>query len=702
MARRPETIRSGGFQGGQFVQAAQVPESNSLLQLADSLNVINRQGATLIGGAVESHLKQLETTGTMSGEEMVAKNAGLDTTGWDAQLQDPNVAAVLNNKYAAAVVHKHRGRLKADEMAQAAVASGVDMGDKAAVDAFYQENAPDFEGASKFYTSGFNEQNARHQSQFFQQSIAKNAADITATTREAATTAFGDILGSGPITAESATAAFAILKDEAFGGFSGTDATQMQVDYAQKLKAEGRVEELKVFLSTKRGDAPALQDSYGIMDDAPAWIAQAERIAEGDQAARDANLKLTLFKAVDNEDRPLMTLDSLESLPQYEQLSDQGKLSAYQHWEASRNQRAAREDARVTKQLLEANRQNVALGAAAALQNGTGWSFESGKAQDGFEILRNNTFGGRTWDELTGDDAEALKKYGLMMGQSNHVDDTLSRYLTGAQAYLSPETLKGNEKNLAQVFGVYRILDPNAARRAVKDDRTQSLLDEMDSISRGYPNRPVEQVATEAVARLNGKGEPFSIKQPELRDAVNKSALTLKKKWLWDDTVDIDSNVIVPYLRERTREIWEVNGQNTEAALRTAIEDAKTKAFAPVNGKPVRVPHGEGWTPERFTTGAEEYIRTLDPEGYADWNISPMTGGAYRVSPPSGYEDEYPPIVLESQLAAASATRGARQLAEQEAKDAAKLADRQARDAMKSARRTNPALRPPPFIGQAQ
>jgi hypothetical protein len=702
MARRPETIRSGGFQGGQFVQAAQVPQTNSLSQLAESLNVINQQGATLVGGAVESHLKQLETTGTMSGEEMVAKNAGLDTTGWEAQLQDPNVAAVLKNKYAAAVVHKHRGRLKADELAQSAVAAGVDMGDKAAVDAFYRENAPAFEGASKFYTSGFNEQNARHQSQFFQQSIAKNAADIAATTREAATTAFGDILGSGPITAESAAAAFAILKDPAFGNFKGTDATQMQADYAQKLVGEGRVEELKVFLSTKRGDAPALQDSYGIVDDAPTWIAQAERIAEGDQAARDANLKLTLFKAVDDDSKPLMTLDSLESLPQYEQLSDQGKLAAYSHWEASRNQRAARADAMVTKQLLAATRQNVALESARALQSGTGWLVESGQAQDGFEILRNEMFGGRTWDQLTGDDAEALKKYGAMMGKSNHVDDTLSRYLTGAQAYLSPETLKGNEKNLAQVFGVYRILDPNASRRAVKDDRTQSLLDEMDNIARGYPNRPVEQVAVEAVARLNGKGETFSIKPAALRDAVEKSALTLKEKWLWDDTVEMDSNVIVPYLRERTREIWEVNGHNTEAALKTAIEDAKTKAFAPVNGKPVRVPQGEGWTPERFTTGAEEYIRTLDPAGYADWNISPMTGGAYRVSPPSGYEDEYPPIVFENQLAASSATRGARLAAEQKAIDEAKLADRKARAAARSAVRTNPALQPDPFIGQAQ
>jgi hypothetical protein len=677
MARRPETIRSGGFQGGQMVQAAQVPTTSALSQLADSLSLLNRQGSEMIGGAVDQHMKQLEIDGTPSGEQLIAEHAGLDIAGWEAQMQDPNVAEVLKNPFAAAVVDKFRGRLQADELFQGLVAAGVNPADKAAVDAFYKEKAPSFEGTSKFFTSGFNEQNQRHQAQLFQQGIAKNAADIAATTREAATTAFGDALSAGPITTESVAGAFAVLKDPAFGNLSGTEVTQMQADFAQKLAAEGRVDELTVFLSTKRGDAPALQDSAGVVDDAPTWIAQAKRVAEGDAAARDATLKLSIFKRIDDNSRPLMTLDTLEAQPEYTNLTEQGKLAAYSHWEAEKNSRRSRAESETNRRLLAATQESNTLQAASLLKHGQGWAVDAGQAQDGLEYLRNEIFGGKTWDQLDMNDAEAIKKYSVMMGQSNHIDDTLSRYLTGAGAYLSVETLTGQEKNLAQVFGVYQMLDVNAARRAVKDDRTQSLLDEMDTISRGYPNRPVEQVAIEAVNRINGKGDSFVLPAADLKSAISKTKLTAEVRAWWPDkTVHIDNNDIYPYVRERAREVWEVNGHNTEGALKTAIEDAKTKAFAPVNGKPVRVPQGEGWTPERFARGAEEHLRSVDPEGYADWNIAPMAHGAYRISPPPGYEGEYSAIVLETQLADAAATHASRMQAEKDAKDAAIMAER--------------------------
>jgi hypothetical protein len=644
----------------------------------------------MIGAAVDANMKQLEVSGADSAEALIAKHTGMDSAGWESQMANPDVAEVMSNPYAAAVVHKFRGRQASDELAQGLASAGVDLGDKAAVDAYYKENAPSVSGASKFFLAGYNEQNDRHHSQFVQQTISQNAADLAATTREAANTTFVEAL-SGPITAESTAAAFAALNDPSFKNIKPTERTQMQVDFAQKLVAEGRVEELKVFLSTKRGDAPALQDSAGVVDDAPAMITRAIRVAEGDAAAHDASLKLNIYKKIDDDSRPPMLLDTLESSPEFLAATEQGQLAMYSHWRTARNARRASADANATRNLTAALKAQDALANQTQMRSGLGFLVSGGDAQDALAGIRTDMFQGRTWDQMEGtQDAEMLKKYGVMLGQSGHTDDTLSRFLKGAGAYMTPETLKGNEGNLAKIFGVYQMLDPNSARLSVKDDKTQALLDEMDNISHGFPSRPVEQVATEAIARMNASGDSFKINSGDLKDAVAKTVITVKEKWLWDDTVPVDDNVISPYLRERTHEVWLVNGNDTAAALRTATNDAKTKAFAPVNGKPVRVPQGEGWTPERFSAGAEEHLRSLDPTGFADWNISALPHGAYRVSPPADYEGDAPLIVFERQLADAAATRGQRIADERNAEDATAMAARNAKKRAQAERRLNP------------
>jgi hypothetical protein len=708
---KPESIQSGGFEGGTFVQAARDPAAGQNLQnLAESLSSFNKSATDAAYSNARSSgiaaTKELELTGKQTGQQLIAQNMGHDTDEWNSLIDtDPNVRTVLENPYAAAAVSKHRGMLRADELAMEATKLGIDPADTDALNEFYQANAPAGE-LDAFFSAGFNSQNARHRATFTAQGISRNAAALVDETKQAANSTFLEALGTEPLTPEAVTEAFAIFQDPAFKNLSGPQKTQLQVNVALKLAGEGNVEDLKALVSTPRGSAPALDKSVGTQEDVAGWIATAERVREGDYAARDATLKLSLYERIDTGSP--MTLGSLKERPEWDSLTEQGQLASYLHFEADQNSRSTRAAAGAARDMVDALKANALAQNNVALTAGRGWMLENGEAQDSIDSLRGNALGGKSYDALGPDDMGALKAWSGKLAMGNHPDKQLTRYLTGGRAFGTPETLVGNEEDLGQAFNVYRSLDPDVAAMHVTDAGTQSLYEKMDDISSAYPGMPLDKVAVQAVTFIDRDAAPFQLDEKAMREAIADAELGGGERiggTSWGpvqkmghlkgmphilggekrtEPTEINYNTVASFVRQRTLERYMVNGGDTEAALEGAIKDINTN-FADVNGFAVQLPNAPSGkkgvsyeTPETFAIGAESYLTNAFGDSGSTAKLAATDiPNIYRVIPPEGAGDDYEPFITADGLREAGAAAVAVLRADEQA-----AADERARKAI--------------------
>lgn len=317
--RTPEAIQRGGFQGGTFVQPVQEAPATGLTELAGALG---RLSPSLDRAMVTRETNRVD--GLRQEAEDEAARIQAEFTGYtaaqigEALESEPLAERFRQNPYIMPALQVHRGRVSADELAQAMVESGVNPSDPEAVNAFLQENAPQSDDA--FFARGLNEQMERFRSQWTQQQLRSTLEQAEAERMDMGQREFDTVYQD----TGDWSAAFEALAN--VQGIDPRERTDIQMAAAQRLADAGEVDALEALLTTPRGDAPPLADVGRLAQNVGILRNRAEVRSEA--ATREAGYETlgSLREAVYAGRFP--STDALERSPEYQSLTAGQRLQA--------------------------------------------------------------------------------------------------------------------------------------------------------------------------------------------------------------------------------------------------------------------------------------------------------------------------------------------------------------------------------------
>jgi hypothetical protein len=613
MARRTETIRSGGFQGGQFVQAAQPTQGNALLDLADSLSVMNRQGSAIVQGAVESHTKQLELTGNQNAESFIAQHAGVDSEGLKVAMDDPNVADLIKNPWTAAAVQKHRGRLFGDELAQKMTEAGVDTADRKAVAAFYAENAPGGD-VNKFFAAGMNEQNSRYQSQWVQQGIQQNAAEIAKTKTAAWGREVFTQIGDGAAIPD----VFANINGIA--GIKPSEKTSLQMEVLEVMANKGDLEFVTAWANQSRGDAPSLAVDGNVAKEVSALIKRAEQVQEANGAEGRYKIAIGVDKWMGETPYTQLTRGNLEAQPGWGDMNADMQRSLYKQMDAEKERRDADARRGQAARVMNTARESAFAKAAEMMRRGEGSLIideplinpETGEVTvitasalrtRSIETTRKAALGD---DPMKADPATVVQYLSLMRGNGS-VDPLFKNYFSAVSGLMTPDGVTaGDEQYIGHAAQLMKNMDPEVSAEYLTDPKSRAFMSHMNTLDTQFGGTlPADVLARKAVALTYGatsflRSDSASIKQAsaaiQLRDPMKKDGLFSNNKVYPNVS---HPKLISEFILERVQEKVSFGISEAQAIKEASVEI--TQEFAVVNGMPVRMPHRGGLKTDETT-----------------------------------------------------------------------------------------------------
>lgn len=626
---KPEMTQGGGFTGGVFTGPGAAPPRSSLFELAEALGAT---GKSAVGGLVDDFGKRIETNKKTALDEAAIfeqTTAGYTSEMLRAEIEsEPMAAKFKANPYLLPAINVYRGRKLADELGLRMVQEGIDTGDAEAVQAFYQNNAPDL--SDPFYARGFNEQNARLQAQFSQQQL-----------KDAITQAEQDRLaGAGEIWREAFFAtgdvnlAKAAVDESVFGqSIDGRELAGIQFEFAKQLAVEGNIEMLDKLVNTKRGDAPSLAQDARYAGDVATLVAQASRNLRQSQAGERRAAQEALIDRIDLG----MSWPSVEQSPEYLAMAEPGQAEGAMSQEQQEIKRAWRAKQDELKRKAEQEEVLIAIQAAqeaaeerAAMLVSSGQSYlvEDYKYDDGtgrvrkfsaaslrsgaVNYLRRKTLGDAPFS-LKGEDARAYRTYTDTLSAGKQQDPQLKAALNGMASALTSSGLQENPESVLQAYEIYRNLSNHGRQTYVTDGRTRAILEKIDRQIQDHPQMDVLSAAKKAVsvAESGVRIQPTSklvgttASSIKLEDPINI------KPWYvggGNKKFTPDRSQVQDFLAERITD-FVAFGMTPEEAAEAARKDAE-QMFTVVNDVAVRLPE--------FPAGAGESAGIPTPKAWGE------------------------------------------------------------------------------------
>lgn len=605
---RPEQTQGGGFAGGVFTGPGAAPPRSSLFELAEALGTAGQQ---VVGGLVDDFGQRIETNKKAALDEAAVfeqTTAGYTSEMLGAELEsEPMLAKFKANPYLMPAINVYRGRKLADELGLKMVQEGVNTGDAEAVQAFYQNNAPDL--SDPFYARGFNEQNARLQAQFSQQQLK----DAAIKAEEDAVAGAGGIWQQTFMETGDVNAAKAALDGSVFAtAIDGKKLSAIQYEVAQQLAQEGNVELFNALVDTQRGDAPALAQTVGMRGDIALLRERVKQKRNQDMdGARNAATASLTARVNKGANWP-----SIESSPEYQMLATEGQKPGEMSNEQLSIWRA--HDAKVQHEirLTEINNANERLAAqiegqylvAAEMFNaGNAWGLEgftatdpdtgrtetlsASKLREGtIKLLRTANLGENPYS-LKGDDARRYGTYTSMLAMNNQHDPQLKAAINGMATSLSVEGLSENPEGALQAFEIYRNLGEDVRDQYVPEGRARTVLTSMVNELDRNPTLDPLVAARKAVTLA---ANPVRISRDSR--SLGLAAATVKipdaraPKRLFGGTEKFtpDKRQYLDFMQERASEYMSY-GMSEPDAAEASRKDVENM-FVGVNGVAVRAP----------------------------------------------------------------------------------------------------------------
>ena len=610
---KPEQIRGGGFAGGTFIGAPNENTSSPLRDLARSLGVAT-EGITKSLAA--DYLKGIDDKKKIALDEAEVfeqTTAGYTSEKLRAEIEsEPMLAKFKENPYLLPAINVYRGRKQADELALQMVEAGIDTGDADGVRAFYEQNAPDLN--DPFFARGFNEQNARLQAQFNQQQL-----------KDAITTAEQDRIGGiSTVWVEAfqasggdPAAATAAVKASAFGkSVKGQELTGIQMQYAEKLSVEGKLDELTKLLTSPRDGAPPLTEDINTAADSARFLAQArERATVATAGARRATQQ-ELYDLIDRG----ASRAALRSSPQFMSLATpgqaEGALSQEQeevlNRHRARSEQLRQEAERRELAVLVEERTNQAI-ADAANKFSTGNVFDitdvsitnpvtgakrtltaSSMVQTVVDGLRSTTLGDQPF-ALEGPEAQQrYSAYFGLLSKNGTTDARAKKALAAMTSDVSLAGIQADPASASQALLMWRSMDANARKLHSPGGQQEAVLKMAASYLSDNPRMAPEAALMKAATRLESpapKVDLFSASTKKAAKAVQLVDPSGAKEWFGlgkRKGFDPDDRQIQAFVQDRINEGL-ANRMTLEEATEFATAEAQTM-FVAVNGAAVMLP----------------------------------------------------------------------------------------------------------------
>lgn len=671
-------VAAGGFAGG-VSQGAQSPQQgNELIDLADALGQFSGDFTRAAGvwhGADQDRKRTNIVIQRKDAEQASADIIQNELAGYTAKqmgealASEPMVKRFAENPYILPAVQIHRGRKAADEANMQMTEAGVDIRNPEAVRAWAKDNLPKHD--DPFFSQGFNEQWERWGSQHAQMQfkekvdgIERDAADMGSTEF---TTTFADSRSAGLSVADSVANAFEELNN--VPGLRPEDKTQIQMSQLGAAAAAGDLELTQAIANAPRGSAPPLSKDARHADDVAAAVVRAEGTAFAKRNNERVQTMTTMFDKVDAG----ITREKLESLPEMQYLAehDEEKWSRIIERHRAKSEEDRKEAARQAAANMRASVEGEAYTMAAAMIAAGRGEFIQGYSRslaegvdinlsatqlrnEGVNIVRAQYFPSG-FEGLSAPDMARVKPYVRALAASNMKDPILEGFLQGASAYMTPESLAGNEKYLAGAFDVYRKMDPHHAAQYVPDTAARAMYAKMDQLLTANPSLSLDQVAKRAVASVTlprVSDTPTNVRNLaaaiRLEDPVNPNKGGLFGMGAGPNMVDVTDSQMYNELVELRGDFMQA-GLDANAADQAARKEVEGSWIA-VHGRPLRMPNDPAYPGDT----KESWAQTVDlalkhaaatsgaggkPEDYV---IQHVGGVLYSIRRPDGDIDFLP------------------------------------------------------------
>lgn len=674
-------IASGGFAGGVSSGAAGAPEGNELIDLANAMGTFSGEFSRAYStwhGNDQERKRINQDIQRKDAEAASAQIIANDLQGYtaaqmgEALASEPLAKKFSENPYILPAVQLHRGRKAADEAAQRMTEAGVDVSDAKAVAQWTKENLGKLD--DPFLARGFNEQWERWSSQFAQMSF-KALAEAAETDRQNIGSSEWDLaIHDSKDLPVADRVANAMEELYAVPGISGAERSEIQMTKLRQAAATGDVELAEAIANAKRGDAPAILADARLGGQAAAYVetARTERLQRRESLHVETQTKL--WDMITSG----ITIPMLEQTPEYQllkaedpekQASIDNRIRSYIAQQRDEAERKAKEAARdlaasrvsswenerviAAAQLLGAGRGEFIQGESATLGEGVAVSVSTSQLrQEGMNVLRASVFPSG-FEGLSPDELLKVKPYVRNLAAGNVTDPVLQGFLQGASAYMTIESLAGNEKYLAGAFDVYRQMDPHHAAQYVPDVQQRAVYAKMDQLLTSNPSLPLDQVAARAVASVHlpkPPDTPADVRAAaaaiRLRDHANPNKGGLFGMGAGPNDVDVTDSQMYGELLELTIDFQQA-GLDRAAALAAARKEVEGSYIA-VNGRPLRLPNDPkypGETPERWSEVVNLALQHAAAEfggSPQDYVIQHAAGMMYSIRRPSGEVDFLP------------------------------------------------------------
>lgn len=612
---KPEQIRGGGFAGGTFTGAPNVDISSPLRDLSKSLGIATDGVVKALTG---DHLRGIDDKKKLALDEAEVfeqTTAGYTSEKLRAKIEsEPMLAKFKENPYLLPAINVYRGRKQADELALQMVEAGIDTGDAEGVRAFYEQNAPDLN--DPFFARGFNEQNARLQAQFNQQQLKYAITTAEQDRIGGISTVWVDAFNASGGDPAAATAA---VRASAFGkSVKGTELTGIQMQYAEKLSVEGKLDELTKLLTSPRDGAPPLTEDLNTAADSARFLAQARERATTATAGFRRQTQQELYDMIDQG----VSRTALRASPKFASLAApgqaEGALSQEQEEVLNRQRSRAEQLRREAEQrelaVLVEERTNAAIADAAnkfangqvfditdvSITNPVTGSKKSLSANSMIQAVidgvRSTTLGDEPF-ALQGPEAQArYSAYFGLLSKNGTTDTRAKKAIAAMTSDVSVAGIQADPGSATQALLMWRSMDVNARKLHSPGGTKEAVLKLASSYLSDNPRMAPEAAMMKAAVRVESpapKVDLFSASVKKVSKSVQLVDPNGAKEWFGfgkpkDGKFDPDDRQMYAFVQDRINEGL-VTGMTLEEAEEFALADAQAM-FVAVNGAAVMLP----------------------------------------------------------------------------------------------------------------
>lgn len=699
-----ELIRSGGFQGGVSTGPRSQIIDDRKARLADALERLSGNMAQAGEQRIAIRTADLRRDAEEQANVLIADRL----RGYNAEqlgeflAGDETAREFADNPYILPAIRKHRGRTLATERFQRMTENGVDPSDRAAVQAWLQENPSDIE--DPFEAAGYNEQTVRHDAQLSQMQFNRVLEEARQQTRDAFSSEIEIVLENperepGDVMANIWEAAQTL-------GIRGGEVSDILLNRLRRAAAEGDLETAKLLAETPRPDGvPSLLNDTRLSGSAGSYLSTAERAAE-------ALLDDQRIEAMDGLlDRMVMggaTLASIERSDEWATLTERQRSQLRGEWRREthrRTQEAQRTNAASwsTSVRNEALRQYVAAGLSGEpaviddieVQNpytGRTETIRANELRDGFrDVMRQQLFPGGV---LSPEQAApgAYRQYARALAVNGINPDPQLTFLFGSTASLmgAEGISDADAPRVMTAFRIYQQLPEHLRGEYVRDARMEAtfsaLRDELEAFPQADPAQALR--TANAVATT-----PIPYENQEINQAISSLNLTVPDPdnptgMLW---FRAPGQVEASLQAEREASVEMRRALAQGLSMDRATERAQNhvaRNWVTVNGAPVRLPPertgDRNTNPESWRADVIEALNHIAREDgledASEYRIAHRVGQVYTLTRPAGVADreasEDIPASTIQLLAHSSRRAGEAAEAEERAADELARADR--------------------------